>query len=379
LTIPGTGVSFVDDFFGTPSQTPGRNWMELDLDLNLPPPPEGTLSGTVTDGSGSAVSGVDVVISDSGTGSTVQTVTTDSSGNYSATLEPNDYEVTVNADGYESFSDLTSVTGGQTTTLDITLTESGPSPGTLEGTVTDTSGSAVGSIPIGIYAADADPSTSDPLQITNTDSSGNYSVSRAPDDYKIYIDVDGYNTYTETVTINSGETTTADVQLTDETASPGTVTGTVTDNHGNALDGLTIEFLDATSGDVVKTVTTDSQGSYSVELSPTGYTLSVNASSYESYSTSLTVVDGGSLTQDIQLTVSLPPLPGQSNPPQDADGDGNYEDIRGDGSVDVFDVQTLFANLNDPAVQENSRYFNFQGDDPSEVTIFDVQALFSKV
>jgi hypothetical protein len=75
---------------------------------------------------------------------------------------------------------------------------------------------------------------------------------------------------------------------------------------------------------------------------------------------------------------SLPALPGRDNPPEDSDGDGLHEDVRGDGSVTIMDVQTLFMNLDTPAVQDNSEVFNFQGATPGEVGILDVQALYDK-
>jgi pimeloyl-ACP methyl ester carboxylesterase len=89
-------------------------------------------------------------------------------------------------------------------------------------------------------------------------------------------------------------------------------------------------------------------------------------------------------TTAVELTVAAPSgagppsLPGL-DAPRDFDGDGNYEDVRGDGTVDVFDVQTLFANLDSDEIQNNAEFFNFQGGNADEVTIFDVQALFSKL
>ena len=68
-----------------------------------------------------------------------------------------------------------------------------------------------------------------------------------------------------------------------------------------------------------------------------------------------------------------PALPGQDDPPQDLDGDGNHEDITGDGEVTVFDTQVLFNNLEAEAVQENAAAFNFNPATPDdEVTILDV-------
>ena len=71
-----------------------------------------------------------------------------------------------------------------------------------------------------------------------------------------------------------------------------------------------------------------------------------------------------------------PALPGQENPPQDLDGDGLYEDIDGDGEFTISDVQVFFQNRDSDVVQNNPTAFNFDGSDPADVTIGDVQALF---
>lgn len=61
-------------------------------------------------------------------------------------------------------------------------------------------------------------------------------------------------------------------------------------------------------------------------------------------------------------------------PPTDPDGDGQYEDVNGDGSVDVVDVQTLFATLDSDVVRNNPQAFDFDGD--GSVSVVDIQALF---
>ena len=66
-------------------------------------------------------------------------------------------------------------------------------------------------------------------------------------------------------------------------------------------------------------------------------------------------------------------------PARDTTGDGLLDDVRGDGTVDIFDVQTLFANLDEPVVEEHAAVFDFQGSNADQVTVFDVQALFNAV
>jgi hypothetical protein len=61
--------------------------------------------------------------------------------------------------------------------------------------------------------------------------------------------------------------------------------------------------------------------------------------------------------------------------PTDPDGDGVYEDVNGDGNVDVLDAQAIFANTQDPAVQNNVAAFDFNDD--GSVNTLDAQALFA--
>jgi len=76
------------------------------------------------------------------------------------------------------------------------------------------------------------------------------------------------------------------------------------------------------------------------------------------------------------LNAEPPPAVG-TTPPQDLDGDGLYENVRGDGEFDIADVQALFDNLDSDAVQKHANRYNFSGTDPAEVAILDVQALFN--
>jgi PKD repeat protein len=60
--------------------------------------------------------------------------------------------------------------------------------------------------------------------------------------------------------------------------------------------------------------------------------------------------------------------------PSDPDDDGRYEDVNGDGEVNVVDVQALFSNLDSPWVRNNPQAFDFNDD--GTFSVVDVQALF---
>ncbi len=77
-----------------------------------------------------------------------------------------------------------------------------------------------------------------------------------------------------------------------------------------------------------------------------------------------------------QVDQGPPTLPGFENAPTDPDGDGVYEDVNGDGDVNVGDVQALFANDDGPVVQNNTAAFDVNGD--GAVNVGDVQALFAE-
>lgn len=61
----------------------------------------------------------------------------------------------------------------------------------------------------------------------------------------------------------------------------------------------------------------------------------------------------------------------------DPNGDGVYEDVNGDGSFNIVDVNALFQNYQTESVQNNKGGFDFNGD--GSVNIVDVNKLFQEV
>lgn len=68
---------------------------------------------------------------------------------------------------------------------------------------------------------------------------------------------------------------------------------------------------------------------------------------------------------------------GDGNPATDTNGDGLLNDVNGDGQFNIFDVQAMYENFNEPVVQNHTQFFDFNGD--NVVNIFDVQNLFERV
>jgi hypothetical protein len=78
---------------------------------------------------------------------------------------------------------------------------------------------------------------------------------------------------------------------------------------------------------------------------------------------------------DEPTTPPLDPVCDGCGRPTDVDGDGLYEDVNGDSSVNVIDVQALFANIDAPTVKNNVDAFDYNDD--GTVNVVDVQALFA--
>ncbi len=79
----------------------------------------------------------------------------------------------------------------------------------------------------------------------------------------------------------------------------------------------------------------------------------------------------------VTITDPVAPAVVGDSPATDPDGDGLYEDVNGDGSVNFADLQTMFANRDQPVVQNNAEVFNFNGE--GGITFGDLQALFSEI
>jgi PKD repeat protein len=174
----------------------------------------------------------------------------------------------------------------------------------------------------------------------------------------------GVGAYTATVSLDDASVATiTDVEL---LGNPSTSTSNVdiaADGSSVTIDAALMDTAD--SGSVpIATITVQGDDAGSTSLSP-----SVSALGDEDGNNY--VVTG---TSGASLTVTEVVVGGFSSPVTDADEDGQYEDINGDGNFNIVDVQALFANLDDDAVQNNPDKFDFNND--GVVNIVDVQALF---
>jgi PKD repeat protein len=78
-----------------------------------------------------------------------------------------------------------------------------------------------------------------------------------------------------------------------------------------------------------------------------------------------------------QPSLNPVPLPGQTNPPTDPDGDGLYEDLSGNGSVSFVDVNLFFQYITWIISNEPVAAFDFTGN--GSVSFVDVVRLFHEL
>jgi PKD repeat protein len=74
------------------------------------------------------------------------------------------------------------------------------------------------------------------------------------------------------------------------------------------------------------------------------------------------------------LEVTMTPVPGQLNSPQDLDGDGLYEDFTGDGSFSFVDVEVFFHQMD--WIENNLPIGNFDYNGNGRINFDDVVDLF---
>ncbi|WP_284190110.1 SdrD B-like domain-containing protein, partial [Zoogloea oryzae] len=197
------------------------------------------------------------------------------------------------------------------------------SPGAITGTVLeDTNNDNVGDTPLaGVTVVLKDPVSGTVISTTTTDASGNYSFNGVPPgNYVVqetnkpgYTDVsdkDGGDLNSIAVTVTPGATNSGN-DFVDERL-PGAISGTVREDNDNndtgdtPIAGVTVTLVNATTGLVVATTTTDVNGNYTFTGVPAGSynVIETNKPGY----TDVGDVDGGN-PNSIAVTLT----PGQSS------------------------------------------------------------------
>lgn len=180
----------------------------------------------------------------------------------------------------------------------------------------------------------------------------------------------------------------------DETATNGTIAGTVVRQSGavetdgtvlvsNTTAGIelnqprdTLSQLAAAPPVGVTVAETNTTGEFAVQVPTGSYDVIAFNESAASEVQSVTVSEQPT-TVSLSLSVpdsSIPPITG-SNPPANVDDDPLLEDIDGNGQVDIFDALVYYNNRNSETIENNPKQFDFDGDG-TPGTIFDALELY---
>ena len=277
LTVSGDG--YVDQ---TVSQTvrvvPSDEPINLSQDIEMVGNPA-SIKGLTSGGDPVPISTVEArLMINEVPSSEVITATSDATGLFAIENMPSPgrYRLTFTAVGFEQIQLFQDVAAGETVTMPTVKLQAGP--GSITGMIVDQNG-----IPLGGAAITASAGSDVIATVTPTAGAeiGRFVLSelRTPATYLMQISLEGYGTQTQTIKVGPGE---SKVLTTTIVMSKGTgvVRGSVTDETGSALGGVSVT---ASNGALVgQTISVDSGGFYSLSglVAPGNYILTFSKEGY---------------------------------------------------------------------------------------------------
>ena len=259
----------------------------------------GTISGKVVEKkSGDKVPGVEIeVVMESDPSVVIRTVKTNSSGRYTIELEEGRYILNMSKSGYEDLSASVTVTANESVTVSTAKMVKFETEGAIIGSVIDSTNNAVlSNVTIKIVKAS---NTSAVVKTITTNSSGNYSVKLEAGNYVLKMTRNGYNPLNMSVSVQADRTTTAATAKMVRSVTKGTVSGSVVDASSSyGISGVTIDIIKSTGTAVVKTITTNYAGNFSVELDAGNYIFKMSKRDYNNLSMYVTVEAGRNITTE---------------------------------------------------------------------------------
>ena len=235
----------------------------------------GTLSGTVVDTDGNAVSGVTVTVKKGTT--QVTTATTDANGQYSIDLAAGTYSVQFSKTGFNSSTTSNVViTNGGTKVLDVTLsggTGTGTGTGAISITVKDLSGRGVPNVQAELVGTGVD-------RFGTSDSSGKVQFTNVPSGtYTLQLNAAGTIPVTRNnVVVTDGKTTTVTVTI-QQQLNTSSIGGVVRNQSGLPIQGAKVTVKSGPFAGLNVTTGADGRflflglpvGGYVVEAAATGF------------------------------------------------------------------------------------------------------------
>lgn len=256
------------------------------VEANVTDTGDSRLRGEVQETSGEALGGVEVEIVNTDNGSVVGTVTTASDGSWGPLqFPPGNYTARLVSWRWEAFS---TTVGLETAETEKIFTSADPKTGYLRLDVVDTSGASLGGVDVEIVNVD-DGSV---VRTVTTASDGTWQSEFQVGNYTARIAESGWETFATVVMLEKNETERIDVTGDRQV---GKLRLEVTDTSGNPLGGVTVEIVNTDNGSVVRTATTQSDGSWGPEQFPAAnFTARIADPGWESSASDLQLADGES-------------------------------------------------------------------------------------
>lgn len=239
----------------------------------------GTLTGTVTNTSGSPLANVQITAGSA-------SANTAPDGTYTlASVTAGSVTVTAALSGYQSASQSVTVSVGTDTSVP-TMQLAPVNPGGITGAVMNSAGSPI---------AGASVTASGLTSTTNT--SGVYTLSNVPaGSFTLVASAPGFQPASASMTVTAGNTVTAPAITL--ISNVGNVTGTVVNSSNSPISGATVSFGGGTA-------TTNASGAYSFTNIPVGtIQLVASASGFQSVTQNVTVVGGNTTTANFTLATA---------------------------------------------------------------------------
>ena len=298
----------------------------------------GEVWGNVKDNSNeNNIKGVTLTFTDKDTADEF-TTTTDENGDYAIELVEGNYDISIEHEEFQTGTDTLTVEGDRDYERNYLLD---PRESLLSGKVLDTENKE-GVDGATVTAKAKEERGGEPYTKTvETDSAGNYELSLPAGDYQIEIEHEDYLTYWDNLTMENGEDTELDFEVTPRER-VGTVAGRVTETGTEtSLEGASVVFTGP--GSVEHTATTDGYGEYEITLPEGEYDISVEMEGYESTTDTITVEDQGEYQRDYELAIITEPPVEELGPVEGGFPDGaSYSvtaGVTGPGDLEV-DVTT---------------------------------------
>lgn len=239
------------------------------------------IRGKATDNFDEPVVGIVVDAFDAETGEWINSGLSDGKGEYSITVPPGSYKISVDTFGTSFLSEFYLETKSFDEALTVEVTDKInaeninfvlSSGGTIKGQVSDNSGSPIHNIVVDLFDADSNKL----LNSSVTDGQGNYSISAAPGRYNVAVEITGtiFKPILRENVVVKADFASPIIDFILSAAS--SIKGKITDKNGKLISNMFVKITNSANSDLAYYDISDVNGEYSIHALPDTYNLTVN-------------------------------------------------------------------------------------------------------